>query len=487
MSGVALPLSFFVPLLTALVVFVIGVRRAYGMILLGALTTLAVALYVAYAVAVGGPQVHYLGGWEPPLGVELYADGLSALMLAMTALVGAGVTLYAGPYLRGKGHDGERFWPLWLVQWATLNGTFLSADLFNLYVMLELLTLTAAPLAAMAGDRPSLAAAMRYLLLALLGSMAYLLGVALLYGGTGTLHLREAGELAGAEPYTAVAAALMTAGLFAKAAVFPLHIWLMPAHSNAPAPASAALSALVAKAGLYLVLRLWLWTFPALLSAPMGWLIGGLGAVAVVYGSVQALRQPRLKQVIAYSTIAQLGYLLLLLPLVALPAAAVSAWHGVVLHALAHGFAKAGAFLAAGNMIYCLGHDRLEGLRGVTPYLSVTLLALGLAFVSLMGLPPSGGFLAKWLLLEGALAAGQWFWGGVVLLGGLIAAAYSFRVLALAHAEVPHGYAEIRSPRRLPPAMEWAPLALVLLAYGMLLGGVPILELLDQGAPEGVR
>ena len=482
--GLSLPLAFFVPLLTGLGVFLIGARRVPWLPLLGGVATLAVVADVVRRVAAEGPQHHHLGGWAPPLGIELYADGLAALMLAMTAVVGVVITAYAGPYLRGKGLGTEYFTPLWLVQWAALNGTFLSADLFNLYVMLELLTLSAAPLAAMAGDRPSLGAAMRYLLIALLGSLAYLLGVALLYGGTGTLHLREVGELIGADPHTAVAAALITAGLFAKAAVFPLHIWLMPAHSNAPAPASAALSALVAKAGLYLVLRLWLWTFPALLTAPMGWLLGGLGALAVIYGSLQALRQPRLKQVIAYSTIAQLGYLLLLLPLIVLPAAATPAWQGVAYHAVAHGLAKSAAFLAAGNVIYSLGHDRLEGLRGLSPQLSVTVLALGLAFVSLMALPPSGGFLAKWLLLSGSIAAEAWVWAAVIVVGGLLAAGYSFRVLALAHA-APIGHPlEAERPRRLPPVMSYAPLVLALAAYALTLLAVPALDLLGQGAPE---
>ncbi|MCG5548306.1 complex I subunit 5 family protein [Halorhodospira halochloris] len=480
----SLPLAFFLPLLTALLVFLVGVRRVPWLPLLGALATVLVVADIAISVALDGPQRHHLGGWEPPLGVELYADGLAALMVLLTALVGLAVTLYAGPYLRGKGHSGEHFWPLWLIQWATLNGIFLSADLFNLYVMLELLTLTATPLAAMAADRSALGAALRYLLLALLGSLAYLLGVALLYGSTGSLHLHEVGELLQADAAAAVAAALITAGLFAKAAIFPLHIWLMPAHSNAPAPASAALSALVAKAAVYLLLRLWLWVFPVLLTAPMGWLIGGLGATAVLYGALQALRQNRLKPLIAYSTIAQLGYLLLLLPLVVVPAAATYAWHGVAYQALVHGLAKAAAFLAAGNVIYCLGHDRLEGLRGLTPYLSISLFALGLAFAALMGMPPTGGFLAKWLILTGALGSGQWVWAVVLILGSLLAGAYAFRVLSVAHASPPYGWIEIYPPRRVPLVMQLTPLMLALLAVVMGISAVPVLNLLDQGAPE---
>ncbi len=485
-GGLSLPLAFFLPLLTALAVFLLRARRVPWLPLLGGAATAAAVADVIGQVAREGPQAYHLGGWAPPLGIELYADGLAALMLGMGALVALAVTVYSGAYLRGQGGEAELFWPLWLVQWAALNGAFLAADLFNLYVMLELLTLTAAPLVAMGGERAALAAALRYLLLALLGSLAYLLGVALIYGATGTLHLREAGALLGDGPAAALAAGLISAGLLVKAAVFPLHIWLMPAHSAAPAPASAALSALVAKAGAYLLLRLWLWTFPALLSAPVGWLLGGLGAAGVVYGSLQALRQTRLKPVIAYSTVAQLGYLLLLLPLATVPAAALHAWQGAAYHALAHGLAKAAAFLAAGNVLYSLGHDRLEGLHGLTPYLSGSLLALGLAFASLMGLPPTAGFLAKWELLRGALGGGQWVWAAVIVTGGLLTAGYAFRVLAAAHAAAPPSYTEIRPPRRLPPVMAWTPLLLALALYLLGLSAVPALGLLEQGAPEAL-
>ncbi len=486
LGALSLPLAFFLPLLTALAAFLLGARQAPWLAGIGALATVAAVADAVRRVAAHGPQAYHLGGWAPPLGVELYADGLAALMLAMTAAVALAVTAYAGAYLHGQGQAAERFWPLWLVQWAALNGTFLSADLFNLYVMLELVTLTAVPLVAMAGDRASLGAAMRYLLLALIASLAYLLGVALLYGGTGTLHLREVGELAGAGGPTAVAAALVTAGLLLKAAIFPLHAWLAPAHSSAPAPASAALSALVAQAGVYLVLRLWLWAFPALLSPVVGWGLGGLGAASVLYGSLQALRQSRLKPVIAYSTVAQLGYPLLLLPLAAVPAAASQAWQGAAYFIVAHGLAKAGAFLAAGNVYYSLGHDRLAGLRGLAPELSASVLALGLAWVSLMGLPPTAGFLAKWQLLSGALAGGQWPWAVVVVLGGLLAAGYGFRVLATAHAAAPPGGPVGRPARRLPWRMAATPLLLALAVYLLGVSAVPALRLLGQGAPEAL-
>jgi multicomponent Na+:H+ antiporter subunit D len=176
--------------------------------------------------------------------------------------------------------------------WAALNGLFLAGDLFNLYVMLELLGLAAAALGALTGSRDAVSANLRYLLVGLLGSMTYLLGVALLYTAYGTGHgpAERMPCVAPNAPSTAAALVLMTAGLALKAALFPLHFWLPPAHANAPAPVSAALSALVVKAAFYLILRLWLDLFAPVATDRRGMLLGLLGAGAVLWGSWRALR-----------------------------------------------------------------------------------------------------------------------------------------------------------------------------------------------------
>ncbi len=471
-----LPLLAAVPLLGAIAA-VLAPRAGKG-IGLG----VAIVLLAALAVLVGGlntPVVLPLGGWEPPLGIALRVDGLAAAFLGLAAVVMTGV-LIAAPY-RGAGREAAAFWPLALLLWGALNAIFLSRDLFNLYVGLELLTLAAVALAALSGSAGALAAAIRYMVFALMGSLLFLLGVALTYAAHGALDLAA---LPGRnpQPTDALAAGLMTAGLLVKTALFPFHAWLAPAHSGAPAPASAMLSALVPKASFYILLRLWFEALPDLGRPGFLWLMGALGTAAILYGGVMALRQARLKLVIAYSTVAQIGYLFLVFPLAGGGGAAqpwaAGAWTGVVFHALAHGLAKAAMFLCAGLWLAAAGNDRIEALRGAARATPMAVFAFALAAISLMGLPPSGGFTAKYLMVTSAFAAGAPYWALGPLLGGLLAAAYLYRPIAAAFAPVEP---ELRP---VPRGQQAVPLALALGAIVLGLASAPPFDLLQIGRPE---
>ncbi|HEY2616993.1 MAG TPA: proton-conducting transporter membrane subunit [Acetobacteraceae bacterium] len=423
-----------------------------------ALVALPVGLSIAFAIAgdiwlTRTPLTYHVGGWTPPLGIALRADGLSAIMMVTTAVVICAIGLFAREgFSVPEGTEDARspgvFWALLMGVWAGLNAVWLGGDLFTLYVALELLTFGAVPLVSLDGRAETLAAALRYLLFALLGSVLYLLGVALFYGAYGTLDIALLSGLVRAEPVVWVAVALMTAGLIAKTALFPLHLWLPPAHAGAPAAASALLSALVVKGSFILIVRIWFDTIPSLLNQAAAQTLAALGAMAIVFGSVLALRQARLKLLIAYSTIAQIGYLFFLFPLASAPVAVTSgtdelwtgvAWTGGVLQLVSHAVAKAAMFMAAGLIAEALGHDRIAGLAGIGRALPMTVFAFGLGGMSLMGLPPSGGFVAKAMLLMAAVAEGQWWWSVVILAGGLLAAGYVFRVLtpALAAADGP--------------------------------------------------
>lgn len=476
------------PLSAATLAFVLGRRALPVLLTLSVAATMLAAAMLAWQVAALGPVRHAFGGWGAPLGIGLHADGLSALMLLMTALVRGLVSVYAWAYFaQAAVHQGaERagadatpvparwFWPLWLFMWAALNAVFVSADVFNLYVTLELLTLTAVPQVALAGGA-AVAAGLRYLLAAVLAALFYLLGVALLYGATGTLDIGQLGATLEPGPPAWAAIALITVALLLKSALFPLHGWLPPAHAAAPAPVSALLSALVVKASFYLLARLWFTAFPGALVPAAGTLIGLLAAGAVFWGSWQALRVEQLKPLVAWSTVAQLGTLFLLFPLAT--TAPELAWQGAIVQALAHALAKAALFLAAGSVMLALGHDRLGGLGGMAQHLPLTVLTIALAGVSLMGLPPSGGFVAKWLLLQAALAGGQWPWAVVIVAGGLATAGNMFRVLRQAFVPPTEG----TRWRPLPRSMELAALALALAA--LLLGLVTdsVLALLGRG------
>lgn len=380
-------------------------------------------------------STYVIGQWMAPLGVYLVADGLAWIMVLSTTLIGLLVALYSLLYLRKTidTRQQRRFWPMfWLLQ-TILNGIWLSADLFSAYIGLELLTFTAVSLIIVNGTSKSLAAGLRYLYTGLLSSLCVLLGVALLYSVYGTLSYAALSAQLNNDWTTQTALLFITLGLLVKTAIVPFHRWLPPAHGVALAPVSALHAALVAKTSFYIMARLWLDTGAGLMPMGVAQGLGLLGAVSIFYGGYQALQQRDIKMLVAYSTIAQLGYLLLVFPLSTGTgtAAATLAWQGSMLHLTAHAFAKAGLFLSVSTLVATLGSKRLRALAGISSRMPVSLMAFGLACVSLMGLPPSGGFNAKWLMLQSALVSGQWHWVVVLLGGSLVTALYVFKVFSI--------------------------------------------------------
>lgn len=460
------------PLLWASAAFLAGPGRGARLAIAAQALQLVLSMLVARTV-LDGSGLHAAGGWPAPLGIELAIDGLAAAMLLLTQVIVLPLAIYARSYFAVHPEGSRGFWPLAGFLVAAMNALFLSADIFNLYVTLELLGLAAVGLVASGGSAAALAAALRYMFVTLAASGAYLLGVALVYGAYGTVSLRLLAPLLAQGPADAavLGAGLMVAGLLFKTALFPFHAWLPPAHGGAPAPVSALLSALVVKATFYLLLRLWTGAGAALASAPAALVLGLLGAAAIGWGSVMALRQQRLKMLVAYSTVAQVGYLFMVFPLLA--GAGPDASSAIVLQAVAHGLAKAAMFAAAGAVAVSAGHDVVARLGGLAAQRPVTLFAFGLAGVTLMGLPPSAGFLSKWLLIERALAVGLWPLAAVILAGGLLTAAYVFKVLRHAFGHAAPGVAY----RRLPRTLEWPALWLALASMALGLHASPLLDL----------
>jgi multicomponent Na+:H+ antiporter subunit D len=481
-----------VPIGGALATFLMGRRHEARVGGLVVAANLCAAILLAREVWRDGTQRHAPGGWGAPLGIELTADGLSAIMLLLIALVGGGVTLYSTVHLReektaaGRGAGEELFWPLWLFLLAALNGVFLSSDLFNLYVLIELVSLAAIALAALKAEPGALVGAMRYLLAAMVAAMFYLAGVALLYAQHHALDLGILSNLVGSAPSDRLACALIVLGLIVKSALFPLHFWLPPAHANAIAPVSALLSALVVKASFYVLVRLWVSVFSATITVSLAQALGGLGALAILWGSIQAIRQIRLKLLIAHSTVAQIGYLFLIFPLITIggetPAPAAwlpTAWTGAFFQLLAHALAKSAMFLAAGAVLLALGTDRLAAMHGTAGRMPMTTFTLGLAGVTLIGLPPSGGFIGKWLLLKAVLESGQWWWAPVLVAGGLLTAGYVF--LMLAYAFQPRRDVPALTP--VPRWLEGSALALAVAAIVVGFRAEEFLHLLSIGMP----
>ena len=466
-GGSLLVLSLAVPVAGILLAFIAGGRHvervAFAAMALGFANTIAILVALKRT---GGPLLYLLGAWAPPLGVALRADGLSAVMLLTTAVVicAVGVFAYAdfhAPEVEARAPFA--FWILLLAVWAALNTVFLGGDLFTLYVALELVTFAAVPLVCLDGRAETLQAALRYLLFALLGSILYLFGTALLYGTYGTLDVVLLSQRIGAQPATLVAAALMTVGLLAKTALFPLYLWLPPAHAGAPASASAVLSGLVVKGSFFIVVRLWFDVMPGLPGFAAPQLLAALGAAAILFGGVLALRQERLKLLVAYSTLAQIGYLFLMFPL-ALGTGSARLYSGGALtggmvQAISHATAKAAMFMAAGLIYAALGHDRIAELGGIGRALPMSVWAFALGGVALIGVPPSGAYFAKQLLLQAAAGTEQWWWAVVLQTSGIFTSGYVF--LVLAHALTPADK-PLTLRVRVPRIREAAALALAL-------------------------
>ncbi len=471
---------FALPLASAIAAFV-RPRWSVPVALAAGTVQFVVALALLGVVLEEGAWQQSIGGWTAPLGIGWRLDGLAAALLLMTAAVGlAGAVFHASrPPPPAFVPDPRFFWPLWLFLWGGLNALLLAADLFNVYVALEFVSIASVGLIGLAGGAAQ-AAALRYLLATLLGSTIYLLGVALLYGRYAALDFALLAERVEPDLVPAIAAALMTLGLLLKAAIFPLHFWLPAAHGRALPAVSAVLSAVVIAAAYYLLVRLWFGPFAPLLGTGVATLLGLLGAAAVTWGGMLALLQRHLKMLIAYSTMSQFGYGLLVFPLAA-AGAFDQAWAGALMLVLTHGLAKAALFLAAGAIVLRHGGGRLDALGGDQAGVLIAWVAFAIACASLVGLPPSGGFLGKWWLAQAALATGGYFWLAVLMGGTALTSAYLWRAL---QAALGAGGATAGEAPALSPALG---LCALLLALGAATLGLaaPLMARLLDAAPEG--
>ncbi|OZF42001.1 complex I subunit 5 family protein [Rhodococcus sp. 14-2470-1a] len=476
-----LPLLIFAPLIGASLAVMLP-RWGAAVTAVCSVAVLGLSIAVTRTVLGGAPVSTELSGWAQPVGIGLRVDGLSAAMLLLTAVVGSAIAIYASATEKARGN--RFFWPLWMLLWAGLDAVYIAADLFNTYVALELVTVAAVGLVAI-GGRNSLAPSLRYLFVGILGSLGFLIAVALIYSEAGTLSIADVS--AALTPGIGVTTALVvaTVGLGLKTALWPLHAWLPPAHAGSPSAVSPLMSALVIKASFYVLVRLWISLPASDIVVALAQVVGVLGAVALLWGSVAALRQSSLKRVVAYSTVAQVGYFFLLFPIVApglLPdaepaaiEAAALGFQGVLVFLIAHGLAKAAMFSAAGALTFAHGTDDLSSMQGASVRNPRAVFAFAVAGVSLAGLPPTLAFTGKWQILSSTLESGQWWWLAFVLVGGVATFSYTVRVVAITMAPVRDEVAWTRPPRR----MEWVPLVLAASVVVLGVQGSLVLSLTD--------
>jgi multicomponent Na+:H+ antiporter subunit D len=429
-----LPILLLLPLLFGAVLAVLASLwrpvAAQVVAVLATATTLVFAVIALFQVVRDGPISYALGGWAPPVGIEYVLDPLSAYLVTIVAVVGLMIAVY--PVEVGFDVRPQRYVPLYplvLLLLSGLTGVVLSGDLFHLFVFIEIYALATYPLVALGGDR-GVFASLRYLLLGTIGSGLYLLGVGFLYFSTGTLNMADMAEqLVGISdsPTVLGALALIVIGLALKMALFPLHVWLPDAHSYSPPAVAALLAAVQVKAGAYALLRILYDVFgPAYLGAeglPVTAALTWFGAAGIVVGSVLAIQQPDIKRMLAYSTVAQLGYIGVGIGL-GTPLALV----GAMLHVLNHAVMKSGLFLVAGGIIQQTGLKTIARFSGLGKRMPLTMTGFALLALSMVGIPPTAGFFSKWYLVLGSLQADNVVLAVVIGTSSLLTAVYFLRL-----------------------------------------------------------
>lgn len=426
---VLLPITLVVAAMLAGLVGPKSQRAAYVVALLGATAGVVLAGLGLWHVLRAGTLTHDLGGWPPPIGIEYVLDPLAAYMTVVITVVG--LLVLAFPTRAGFDATPPRrmpLYPLALVLLGGLLGVVLAGDLFNLFVFLEIYAIATYALIGLGGDRATFAA-FRYLIFGTIGSMLYLLGVGFLYFTTGTLNMADVAERLTAvadSPSVVTAFALIVIGLSLKMALFPLHVWLPEAHSFAPPSVAALLAAVQVKAAAYALVRILLSVAPPELVGE-GWTptaaLGWFGAAGIVFGSVMAIAQHDFKRLLAYSTVAQLGFIGLGIGL-----ANQQGVTGALLHVANHAVMKSCLFLIAGSVLAQTGLRDISRFAGLGRRMPLTTFAFALAAASMIGVPPTAGFFSKLYLLLGSLEAGNWVFVLVIMSSTLMTAAYFLKV-----------------------------------------------------------
>lgn len=379
-----------------------------------------------------GALTHPVGGWAAPVGIEYVLDPLSGLVAVLIGAIGLLVVLY--PTQVGFGVSAERgvfLHALVLLLIGALFGVAVAGDLFNLFVSLEIYSIASYALIALGGPAAAVAS-YRYLLIGTVGSSLYLLGVGFVYFTTGSLGMDAVGpplEALTGSPTTAAATALIVFGLGTKMAIFPLHVWLPDAHSHAPPAVAALLASVQVKVAAYALVRILFDVFPIGYvrdELPVLTMLTWFGAAGIVVGSVMAIRQDDVKRMLAHSTVAQLGYIA-----VGIGLGTRLALIGALLHVINHAAMKACMFFVAGGVLDRAGTKKIPEYAGLGRQMPATMAGFTVAAVSMVGLPPTAGFVSKWYLVSGAVESGRWVVAAVIVGASVLTLLYFLRVLEL--------------------------------------------------------
>ncbi|WP_288131295.1 monovalent cation/H+ antiporter subunit D family protein [Microbulbifer sp.] len=408
--------------------------------LLVSFAAMTVSVLLLQQVYASGPISYQLGGWNAPWGIEYRIDLLNAWVLFIVSALSS-IVLTAAHTSVSKELEHNRqtiFYTLYLLCFAGLLGIVATGDVFNVFVFLEISSLSTYALIALGKDRRALWAAFQYLIMGTIGATFILIGIGFLYMMTGTLNMADlAARIPALSESTTVLAAFafIFIGICLKLALFPLHLWLPNAYSCAPSIVTAFLAATATKVALYLLLRFTFTVFGvdfSLSHLPLDTLLIGLGLVGVFAASAVAIYQANIKRMLAFSSLAQVGYMV-----VGIGIGTATALQATLLHLFNHALMKGGLFLALAGLVYQLGGCRIEHFRGLGRTMPWTMAAIVVGGVSLIGMPLTVGFVSKWYLIAAALEQQLWWVAVLVVLGSLLAVAYIWRLVEAAYFQAP--------------------------------------------------
>ncbi len=413
---------------------------AWLITLIASWTSLAIAALLFAQVIASGPFSYFLGGWIAPFGIEYRVDNLSAFVLLIVSAIGAVTVPYAARSVSRQiaANRQHLFYSVLLLTLAGLLGIVITGDTFNIYVFLEIASLASYVLIALSGERQGLTAAYQYLILGTIGATLILIGIGLLYMTTGTLNIADLSERLPATSgrrTVQAAFAFIIVGVSLKLALFPLHLWLPNAYTYAPPVISAFLAATATKVAAYLLLRFIFTIFGAEFAfdgMPLGYILLPLALLAVFAGSLAAIFQTNVKRLLAYSSVAQIGYIAL-----GISFATATGLTGSVVHLFNHAMMKGGLFLAVGCVAYRVGGVELHNFYGLVRRMPFTMAAFIVGSLSLVGVPLTVGFISKWYLVKAAIESELWPVAALVLMGSLLSLVYVGRVIEAAYFHPP--------------------------------------------------
>lgn len=432
-------LQVIVPMLSAPVVLLLRDRGlCWAATTLVSLCSFAIAVALCIEVLDGQRILYEMGSWPAPWGIELGVDAFSALLL-LVVNAASSLALLGAMSSINRDIEAERqplFYAAWLLAQAGLNGILVTADAFNIFVFMEISALAGYVIISAGTNRRVLPAVFKYLIMGTIGATFYLIGVGLIYLMTGTLNLADMDlriqGVADQRPIL-LAAGFITVGLALKAAVFPMHGWLPNAYTYAPNMVTVFLAACATKISLYILLRFDFFVFQSNLAGhefQFAYFLMPLSLLAILVASTVAMFEPNLKRLLAWSSIAQVGYITLGASLVSLAGITAS-----LLHMFNHALAKSALFLALACLGMSVRHLRLENIGGVARQMPWTMAAFALAGLSLIGVPGTAGFISKWYLITAAYESGPWGMAlvAVIVVSSLMAVVYIWRVVEVAY------------------------------------------------------